>query len=230
MWHRAGSGTARTGVAGQAARLAMWCVLAGAFLLGGCASTVTTEVTAFGQANWQNDPPRTYAFDHAGGQADQLDRQTYEKWLAEALAKVGFEQVAAAQARYRVSMEYDAAPGLMRVAETVYPDPWYGGPWGPYWGPWGYRPWGPWGWGPGYWPPQTVVRDVPVTYASLRVYFKDAKTGQRVYQVTAENRSEDAHSLAALMPYMIRSAFATFPADNGKPTLVTLPAETVPQK
>lgn len=223
-----------TGAAGApgrwTVRCALWLMLAAALLLGGCASTVTTEVTAFRHMNWQDDPPRTYAFERASAQqAAELDRQAYQQWLAQALAGVGFEQVPAPRARYRVSMDYDAVPGTMRVQETVYPDPWYG-PWGPYWGPWrgGYGAWGPWGgpWGwPGYYPPQTVLRDVPVTYATLRVYFRDARTGERVYQVTAQNHSETSISLAALMPYMIRSAFATFPAGNGEPRQITLPVE-----
>lgn len=192
-----------------------------ALWLAGCASTVTTEVTAFRDAGWTNDAPRTYAFDHAPQQEAQLDRQTYELWLSQALSGIGFEQAPSRQARYLVTMDYDAAPGFVRVAETVYPDPWYG-PWGPYWGPYGgYRPWGPYGWGPGYWPPQTVVRDVPVTFSSLRVFFKDAASGRRVYQVTARNTTEGG-SLAAVMPYMIRSAFTDFPGESGRPRRITL--------
>ena len=218
--------------------------------LAGCASTVTTEVTAFRQAGWQNDAPRTYAFERApmpapagqAGQAgqpaaqqpqaqqfsaqdSQLEYETYQAWLADALAGVGFEQKPPAQARYLVSMDYGAVPGMVRVAETYYSDPWYG-PWGPYWGPYGgyYRPYGPWGWGPGYpgyWPPQTVVRDVPVTFSSLRIFFKDAASGKRVYQITARNTTEGG-SLAGVMPYMIRSALTEFPSESGRPRRVTL--------
>lgn len=207
---------------GRLGRVGLWMVMAlGALWLSGCASTVTTEVTAFREANWANDAPRTYAFDHAQQPDAQLDRQTYELWLAQTLSTLGFEQTPARQARYLVTMEYDAAPGFVRVAETVYPDPWYG-PWGPYWGPYGYyRPWGPYGWGPGYWPPQTVVRDVPVTFSNLRVFFKEAASGKRVYQVTARNTTEGG-SLTAVMPYMIRSAFTDFPAESGRPRRVTL--------
>lgn len=202
--------------------------LLAALWLSGCASTITTEVTAFRQPEWQNDTPRTYAFENSPQQEAQLERATYEQWLAATLGGVGFEQLPASQARYLVSMDYDAVPGMVRVAETVYPDPWYG-PWGPYWGPYGgyggwYRPYGPWGWGPGYWPPQTIVRDVPVTFASLRVFFKDAKSGKRVYQVTARNTTEGG-SLAGVMPYMIRSAFADFPGESGRPRRVTLEVE-----
>jgi hypothetical protein len=226
MWQRIGRAGSGGGIGGNwtFGRLASGLVLLGALLLSGCASTVVTDVTAFRQPGWQNDAPRTYSFEHSTAQAALLDRQTYEQWLASTLAGLGFEQVPAKQARYRVSMEYDSAPGIVRVAETVYPgDPWYG-PWGPYgpYGPYGfYQPWGPWGWGPGYWPPQTVVRDVPVTFASLRVYFKDAATGQRVYQVTAQNQSEGGN-VAAMMPYLIRSAFTDFPAESGRPRRVTL--------
>ncbi|MGO4330442.1 DUF4136 domain-containing protein [Cupriavidus sp. 2TAF22] len=198
--------------------------LLGAALLSGCASTVTTEVTAFRQGNWQNDPPRTYAFDRAPGQEAQLEDQTYEQWLAQALSGVGFEQVARAQARYLVRMDYDTNSRLMRVQETTYSDPWYPGPYGPYWGPY-YRPWGPWGWGgPGYWPPTTTIRDVPVTLSTLRVMFKEAASGTKVYQVTAHHRGEET-SLQAAMPYLIRSAFVQFPAENGRPKRVTLPLD-----
>ncbi len=222
----------RQGVAGAWARLAgggarraramAGAALLGAALLSGCASTVTTEVTAFRQGNWQNDPPRTYAFDRAPGQDAQLEEQTYEQWLAQTLSGVGFEQVARPRARYLVSMEYDSNQRLMRVQETTYPDPWYGGPyWGPYWGPY-YRPWG-WG-GPGYWPPVTTVRDVPVTLSMLRVVFKEAASGKKVYQVSAYHRGEGS-SLQAAMPYLIRSAFTQFPAESGRPHRVTLPLE-----
>lgn len=207
--------------AGWTRALALLATALAVLWLSGCASTVTTEVTAFQQPGWQNDTPRTYAFEHTPQQDAQLDRQTYEQWLAAALANIGFEQSPNGQARYLVNMDYDAVPGMVRVAETYYADPWYG-PYGPYWGPYGwYRPYGPWGWGPGYWPPQTVVRDVPVTFSSLRVFFKDAKSGKRVYQVTARNTTEGGN-LAGVLPYMIRSAFTDFPAESGRPRRVTL--------
>jgi hypothetical protein len=193
----------------------------GMALLSGCASTVTSEVTAFRQAGWQNDPPRTYAFDHAKGEDARLDRQTYEAWLADALAGIGFQKVARPQARYLVRMEYAADPRLVRVEETYYPDPWFPEPyWGPYRGPY----WGPWGWaGPG-WPAQTLVRDVPATLAILRVDFSEAASGRRVYEVTANHIGEGV-ALAAVMPYLIRSAFAEFPLENGRPRRFSLPVD-----
>lgn len=227
-----GEGMAQASDAGSSARSpARWwtgwagAAMLGALLLSGCASTVTTDVTAFRQPGWQNDPPRTYAFEAEKGQGQpeqqaQLDRATYQNWIADALAGHGFTQVPRSQARYLVSFDFDADPRLVRVHETYYPDPWY--PWGPYWGPYGYyRPWGPWGWGPGYWPPQTVIRDVPATLASLRVFIREAAGNKRVYQVTAQNLSEGS-TMPGLMPYLVRSAFAEFPMESGRPRRVTL--------
>ena len=229
MWQWYGGGRRalerclRLARAGQS-RLAGGIAVLGVVLLSGCASTVTTDVTAFRQPDWQNDSPRTYAFDRAKGEESQLDRDTFEGWVAETLGTLGFEKVTRPKARYLVRVEFDADPRLVRVQETYYGDPWYPG-WGPYWGPPGYRgmgPWGPWGpWGPGYWPPQTVVRDVPVTLSTLRVYFQEAATNRRVYQVTAQNMSEGA-ALSGVMPYLIRSAFTDFPLDSGRPRRVTL--------
>lgn len=108
MWQAAvswGKGRGRGGLGVLMALGALW--------LTGCASTVTTEVTAFRDAGWPNDTPRTYAFDHAPQQEAQLDRQTYELWLSQALAGVGFEQAPPKQARYLVTMDYDAAPGFV---------------------------------------------------------------------------------------------------------------------
>lgn len=217
-------------------------LLGAAVVLSGCASTVTTEVTAFRDSAWRNEGPRTFAFESvpkngaaatgtpapvsppAPVREPGLERATYEQWLAEALSGVGFEQVPRAQARYLVSMHAESDPRIVRVQETYYPDPWFPGP---YWGPGYYRPWGPWGggpwgpWGPGYWPPQTVVRDVPATLSTLRVYIREAQTNRRVYQVTAQNVAE-GETLATAMPFLIRSAFAEFPMDSGRPRRITL--------
>ncbi|WP_415809229.1 DUF4136 domain-containing protein, partial [Cupriavidus respiraculi] len=116
-------------------RLAGGLAALGVVVLSGCASTITTDVTAFRQPDWQNDPPRTYAFDRAKGEEAQLDRDTYEGWVAEKLGTLGFERVPRPKARYLVRVEFDSDPRLVRVQET-YADPW--GPWGPYWGPPGY--------------------------------------------------------------------------------------------
>ncbi len=82
------------------------------------------------------------------------------------------------------------------------------------------RSWG----GPGYWPPQTVVGDVPVVQSTLCVFFKDAASGRRVYQVTANRRGEGS-SLQAAMSYLICGAFAQFPVESGRSPRVTLPLD-----
>ncbi|CAJ0710771.1 hypothetical protein P3T32_002686 [Ralstonia sp. GP73] len=190
--------------------------LMAASLLAGCASTVTSQVTAFRQPGWTDNPPRTYAFEHTAAQQNDLERQTYEAWTSDQLAAHGFTSVPRASARYVVRLDYSTATRLVQVRQPVYPDPYWGpGPWGPWRSPWG--PWGPWG-------PQYVDTNVQVPFYAYHVEIDEAATGKRVYQVTAQTQGGDG-SLTAVMPYLVRSAFANFPAPNAQPILVELPVD-----
>ncbi len=190
--------------------------LAAASLLAGCASTVTSQVTAFRQPGWADNPPRTYVFERTAAQQNDLERQTYEAWTTDQLAARGFAAAPRGSARYLVRLDYSAATRLMQVHQPVYPDPYWGpGPWGPWHGPWGA--WGPWG-------PQYVDTTVQVPFYAYHVEIDEAATGTRVYQVTAQTQGGDG-SLAGVMPYLVRSAFANFPAPNAQPILVELPLD-----
>ena len=190
--------------------------LMAASLLAGCASTVTSQVTAFKQPGWEDAPPRTYAFEHTAAQQNDLERQTYEAWTSNQLAARGFTSAPHASARYLVRLNYSMATRLVQVRQPVYPDPYWGpGPWGPWRSPWG--PWGPWG-------PQYVDTNVQVPFYAYHVDIEEAASGKRVYQVTAQTQGGDG-SLTAVMPYLIRSAFANFPAPNAQPILVELPVD-----
>ena len=209
------------GAAGR--RWWLGCLLVAAALLGGCASTVTSEVTAFRQADWTDDAPRTYTFETAAAQGADLERRTYQEWVGRELQGRGFTPVPRSQARYVVGVDFDATPRTVHVRETVYPDPYFPGPfyrpWPGYWGPYG-----PWGW-PGYGAPYVVERDLQLTQFALRVSLTEARGGKRVYQVTALHEAGAGTSMAAVMPYLVRSAFAEFPARNGQPRQVTLKVE-----
>ncbi|MBU9578188.1 DUF4136 domain-containing protein [Ralstonia mannitolilytica] len=190
--------------------------LLAASLLAGCASTVTSQVTAFRQPGWNDTPPRTYAFERSPAQQNDLERQTYEAWTSDQLAAYGFTSAPRGNARYLVRVEYSTATRLVQVRQPVYPDPYWGpGPWGPWRSPWG--PWGPWG-------PQYVESNVQVPVYTYHAEIDEAATGKRVYQVTAQTQGGDG-SLTAVMPYLIRSAFANFPAPNAQPILVELPVD-----
>lgn len=190
--------------------------LMAASLLAGCASTVTSQVTAFKQPGWEDAPPRTYAFEHTAAQQNDLERQTYEAWTSDQLAARGFTSAPHASARYLVRLNYSMATRLVQVRQPVYPDPYWGpGPWGPWRSPWG--PWGPWG-------PQYVDTNVQAPFYAYHVDIEEAASGKRVYQVTAQTQGGDG-SLTAVMPYLIRSAFANFPAPNAQPILVELPVD-----
>lgn len=93
--------------------------LMAASLLAGCASTVTSQVTAFRQPGWTDNPPRTYAFEHTAAQQNDLERQTYEAWTSDQLAAHGFTSVPRASARYVVRLDYSTATRLVQVRQPV---------------------------------------------------------------------------------------------------------------
>ncbi|QBC32497.1 hypothetical protein DRB87_15630 [Pandoraea sp. XY-2] len=98
-------------------------------LLAGCASTVTSQVTAFGDAPGF-DGPRTYALVRTPEQQNNQEHATYEQWLRTRLAGDGFSERSSSSAHYLVGMSYGITQQIMRVAEPVY-DPMFGpGPWG----------------------------------------------------------------------------------------------------
>ncbi len=180
-------------------------------LLAGCASTVTSQVTAFGDAPGF-DGPRTYALVRTPEQQNNQEHATYEQWLRTRLAGDGFSERSSSSAHYLVGMSYGITQQIMRVAEPVY-DPMFGpGPWGP-WGPWG-RPWGGYGYPFGA-PPAYVQRDYSYGLAGLQLRFTDRASGKEVYRVQA-NTSDAGTSLASAMPYLIDAALKQLPLPSGR--------------
>lgn len=183
-------------------------------LLSGCATYVTTQVTAF--SDWSgNDATRTYAFTRPPGAQNDLELSTYERIVARELALHGFREVDNAHARYLVGLAYGIRSDIVTVAEPVYYNPWPG----PYWG----RPFDPWGpWGPyqgGY-----VNQSYPIFTHLLGVRITERATGKEVYNVTARNSGGES-SLIRAMPYLARSALADFPLGNGVVRTVQLPLD-----
>lgn len=185
--------------------------------LSGCASYVTSDVTAF--AAWNGSEPdrdRTYAFKRSAEQQNSIEQSTYEAQVADELSRYNFRQVAPSAARYAVELAYGTRNGSIVVHQPVYTDPWWPG-WGRP-GPWG--PWGPWG----PMPPVYVDQALPVFVHSLTIRITERASGKEVYKVTATTPSAQ-QSLPVAMPYLVRSALADFPLQNGTTRQVRLPAE-----
>jgi hypothetical protein len=73
-------------------------------------------------------------------------------------------------------------------------------------------------------PPVYVDQALPVFVQSLTIRITDRATGKEVYKVTATTPTA-RQSLPAAMPYLVRSALADFPLQNGTTRQVRLPAD-----
>jgi len=194
-------------------RLFASCGLVATVLLTGCASYVTSNVTAF--QNWSgHDADRTYTFKRSADQQNNLEQSTYEGMVNNELVTYGFKQVDPQHAHYAVSLFYDIRNHSTMVSQPVaYAPAWRGGWYGGWYGP---MPYGP----------VSVIYDTepyPLFVKTLSIRISDlSRNGVEVYNVTAGNSGPDG-SLLAAMPYLVRSALFNFPLPNGTVTQVNLP-------
>jgi hypothetical protein len=194
-------------------RFAATMVLAGAALLSGCTTYVTSQVIAFSTWTGGSDATRTYAFSRTPAQQNSIEQATYEQLVANELAMHAFRLVDESHARYLVALAYGSRTDQVLVAQPVPFNPWPG----PYWG--GFNPWGPWG----PFPPAFVNQSVPLYSHVLGIRITERASGHEVYNVTART-SGDEPSLVRAMPYLVRSALADFPMENGAVRTIRLPA------
>jgi len=189
-------------------RWAMATLAVASVVLAGCASTVTSQVTAFGDSPGF-EGPRTYALTRTAEQQNNQEHATYEQWLRTRLAGDGFSEQSPSSAHYLIGMSYGITQQMMRVAEPAYDPMFAPGPWGPWGRPWGWYgyPYGP--------PPAYVERDYPYALTGLQLRFTDRASGKEVYRVQA-NTSDGGTSLASAMPYLIDAALKQLPFPSGR--------------
>jgi hypothetical protein len=196
-------------------RLACVAASATVLVLGGCASYVTTQVTAF--QNWQaSDADKTYVFQRTPAQQNSLEQQTYEQLVDTELSTYGFRLTDPASAHFTISLQYGSRDQTVIVQQPDFYDPW--GPWGG--GPW--RPWGPY-WAPPP-PPVYTSQSYSIFSHKLSIFIVDKATGREVYRVTSAAQVDDP-SLLRAMPYLIRGALANFPLQNGTVRSIRIPVD-----
>ena len=195
-------------------RAAISTIATTALVLGGCASYVTTQVTAF--QNWTaNDAQRTYAFRRGPAQQNSLEQQTYEQLVDNELSIYGFKLVPDSGANFYVELNYGSKDQTVVVQQPDFYDPW--GPWGmPY-----YRPWGPW-MAPPPPPPTYTTQTYSIAQQQLAIRMIDKSTGKEVYRVMASAQTDDP-SLLHAMPFLVRGALSDFPLANGTVRRVRVP-------
>ena len=199
-------------------------------LLTGCATTIRSNVTAF--HDWPAElRNKSYVLERTAQQENNLEHRAYENMLRNELLQLGLVEAANLQsAGLKLAMSYSINVRDVRVVQPVLVDPWYVSSfYGPRWRGHGYySPYYSPFYGPFYspfWygPPVVQQRETRYQLADreLRVVISQAADSKRLYDVTVNSEGTNT-SLAAVMPYMIRSAFTDFPGENGVPRRIEL--------
>ena len=185
-------------------------------LLGGCATTIRSDVTTFNQ--WPAQlPDKSYAFETPPPQDNTLELQSYENLVRAQLARLGFHEAQGAPA-LKVSMRFST---IDVPTQVIYPTfaPTYG-----YYSPrfaymgWRRRYWGGW-YSPFYDPfwggmPMYEEYNYHNYRREVQVAIKSAADNRRLFDVTVHNTSREM-STPAMMPALVQSAFEGFPGPNG---------------
>lgn len=200
-------------------------ILFASALLSGCSTIIKSDVTAFHE--WPDQlPDKSYVFERTREQNDSLEYLNYENLVRNELNRLGFaEAPAATKPALKVAMSYSISGRDVREVYPVIVNPypyWYGPAWrgyyGPYWGPF-YDPF----W---YGPPIVENRVSQYTVFTRRLHLTMTRLadGKRLHETTVVSEGSNG-SLAAVMPYMVSSAFADFPGQSGVPRQVELKME-----
>lgn len=198
---------------------------AAVLLLSGCATTISSNVTAFN--DWRGDiQDKSFAFEAPQGADDTLEYRNYQVLVANELGKLGFQQVAdGQQPKLLVGMKFFTIDHPVRVIQE---DPFMG----PYWGPgyygrygWGYSRWAyrPFYYDPFFYPSRMEERIKHQYQRQLRVTINNV-SGRKLYDVTVQNTS-GVQATPYVMPALVQSAFAGFPGENGVPRTIDITIE-----
>lgn len=189
-------------------------------LLVGCGTTIRSEVTTFHE--WPDSPQnKTYVFEHTKEQNDSLEYRAYENMVRAQLAKLGFVETPISQSpELKASLSYSISVRDVREVYPVVVQPFAPGPmWHPYYGPLYYDP---------FWYGPPIVQQQETNYQvftrRLRIVLARMANGRNLYETTVVSEGSNG-SLAAVMPYMVRAAFADFPGPNGVPRRIELKME-----
>lgn len=208
-------------------RIISLCFASLLLLLGGCATVVSSNVTAFNE--WPADlPNKSFVFEHTDAQNNDLEYRNYEGLVRTELQRLGFvQQDNAAAAQLKVALKYEITARDVHVVEPVVADPMWYGPYGPYgWGRYGPRYFDPF-YDPFWYGPQVVGQreyDYQLFLRRLNVTITRAAGGQKLYDVSVSSEGKMS-SLPAVMPYLVRSAFTDFPGKSGVPHVVKIKVE-----
>ena len=194
-----------------------------ALLLGGCATTIRSDVTTFHQWPAQIED-KSYVFEAPPSFDNTLEYQSYQNLVRGQLAQLGFREANMGAPALKVAMRFTTTEVPVRVLQPVSPmfdDPFFYRS-GPRFGPRGrfvgrYHPFYDPFWSPF---PAYQVSIENQYRRELQLSIKD-RSDKRLFDVTVHNMSEDP-STPEVMPALVHSAFAGFPGPSGKVRRVEL--------
>jgi hypothetical protein len=201
-------------------RLVLTATAALTLLLGGCATTIRSDVTTFHQWPAQMQDKR-YAFDPPPPQDDTLELRSYQNLVRAELGKLGFQETTDAAA-LKVTMRFTTTDVPVQVVRAADPFFYYSPRLTLMYPTYGHRYRGRGWFSPFYDPfwgglPQFAEYEVKVRHnyqRELQVAIRSAADNTRLFDVTVHNNSS-VLSTPVVMPALVHSAFAEFPGPNG---------------
>jgi hypothetical protein len=186
-----------------------------ALLLGGCATTIRSDVTTFHQWPAQVED-KSYVFEAPPSFDNTLEYQSYQNLVRGQLAQLGFREANTGNPALKVAMRFTTTDVPVRVVQPVsmFDDPFYYR-YGPRFGPRGrFARWHHPFYDP-FWSPFPAYQvSIEHQYRrELQVSIKD-KGDKRLFDVTVHNISDEL-STPEVMPALVHSAFAGFPGPSG---------------
>jgi len=196
------------------------CILAVSTLVAGCGTIIRSDVTTFHE--WPDAlPDKSYVFERTKEQNDSLEYRNYENLVRNELNRLGFtEAPATTKPALKAALSYSIDGRDVREVYpvVVHPHPypyWYGPAWRGYYGPF-YDP---------FWfgPPvvQQRVSQYQLFNRQLRISLARLTDSKKLFETTVVSEGTNG-TLATIMPYMVRSAFAEFPGKSGVPRRIEL--------
>ena len=210
----------------------------GAMLLAGCANTLHTQVTNF-QAWPQDAAGSSFSIATAtaaeSGKWGELERQSYEAQVAQALQAQGLKPATAgSKARFQATLRLDTRSENRTYSEPVYLPT--------YAAPYGNSYWGGGVWGDPYFEDGVFARPWLPVYAGERRYnialdihllsvrivdqqrskITGSDTDSVVFEAAAQYAGEP-RPMPQLLPYLVRSVFDGFPGKNGEVRQLQIP-------
>jgi hypothetical protein len=197
------------------------CILAVSTLVAGCGTIIRSDVTTFHE--WPDTlPDKSYVFERTKEQNDSLEYRNYENLVRNELNRLGFtEAPAATKPALKAAMSYSINGRDVREVYpvVVHPYPyWYGPAWRGYYGPF-YDP---------FWYGPPIVEQRMSQYQlfnrQLRISLSRMTDSKKLFETTVVSEGTNG-TLATIMPYLVRSAFAEFPGKSGVPRRIELKME-----